>query len=55
MKIIITILAAIVIINALIVYSSCVVAGCADEACSPNTLFITYKKRCISKWNRKRR
>ena len=32
MKIIITILAAIVIIDALIVYSCCVVAGRADEA-----------------------
>lgn len=32
MKIIITILAAIVIIDALIVYACCVVAGRADEA-----------------------
>lgn len=54
-KIIIAILVVAGVINALIVYSSCVVAGCADEACSSNILFITYKKRCISKWNRKRR
>lgn len=53
---VIAVVIALFVIAAVVVYACCVVAGCADEACSSNILFITYKKkRCISRWNRKRR